>query len=295
MPLAPGSAPRRQGSETNDTLKAVRIAFNIPGPLPQIKGYHHHRAEVGSTPRRMGLRTETGPTWRTDATHGHRLRQSRASAHSFLKLFGAPKVVRTTLGARRRIFSCTRWNARAPRCRRGRAVAGDGKPVAAFRAVVGARRYRRDLGRRRRRNRCWFRCKWWGGAAGAVLCSGAAGAFTCSAYRVADSQHRQDHQQSERRETLAPPPRAALRHSGVSRGRALSWRRTRTSVDSACAIVQRCLFREHPRNRPAKKKFPAGPGEATENHFTFASGGWGYWRRGYRISPFGGRATALLA
>ena len=26
------------------------------------------------------------------------------------------------------------------------------------------------------------------------------------------------------------------------------------------------------------KKFPAGPGEATENHFTFAaaSGGWGY-------------------
>jgi len=119
MPLAPGSAPRRQGSETNDTLKAVRIAFNIPGPLPQIKGYHHHRAEVGSTPRRMGLRTETGPTWRTDATHGHRLRQSRASAHSFLKLFGAPKVVRTTLGARRRIFSCTRWNARAPRCRRG--------------------------------------------------------------------------------------------------------------------------------------------------------------------------------
>jgi hypothetical protein len=23
------------------------------------------------------------------------------------------------------------------------------------------------------------------------------------------------------------------------------------------------------------KKFPAGPGEATENHFTFASGGWG--------------------
>jgi hypothetical protein len=119
----------------------------------------------------------------------------------------------------------------------GRAVAGDGKPVAAFRAVVGARRYRRDLGRRRRSNRCWFRCRWWGGAAGAVHCSGAAGAFTCSAYRVADSQHRQDHQQSERRETLAPPPRAALRHPGVSRGRALSWRRTRTSVD---------LFREHP-------------------------------------------------
>ena len=26
----------------------------------------------------------------------------------------------------------------------------------------------------------------------------------------------------------------------------------------------------------SKKKFPAGPGEATENHFTFASGGWGY-------------------
>jgi hypothetical protein len=25
-----------------------------------------------------------------------------------------------------------------------------------------------------------------------------------------------------------------------------------------------------------EKKFPAGPGEATENHFTFASGGWGY-------------------
>jgi hypothetical protein len=25
-----------------------------------------------------------------------------------------------------------------------------------------------------------------------------------------------------------------------------------------------------------KRKFPAGPGEATENHFTFASGGWGY-------------------
>jgi hypothetical protein len=24
------------------------------------------------------------------------------------------------------------------------------------------------------------------------------------------------------------------------------------------------------------RKFPAGPGEATENHFTFASGGWGY-------------------
>jgi len=26
----------------------------------------------------------------------------------------------------------------------------------------------------------------------------------------------------------------------------------------------------------SRKKFPAGPGEATENHFTFASGGWGY-------------------
>jgi len=25
-----------------------------------------------------------------------------------------------------------------------------------------------------------------------------------------------------------------------------------------------------------KEKFPAGPGEATENQFTFASGGWGY-------------------
>jgi len=25
-----------------------------------------------------------------------------------------------------------------------------------------------------------------------------------------------------------------------------------------------------------EKKFPAGPGEATENHFTFASGGSGY-------------------
>ena len=24
------------------------------------------------------------------------------------------------------------------------------------------------------------------------------------------------------------------------------------------------------------RKFPAGPGEATENQFTFASGGWGY-------------------
>ena len=63
-------------------------------------------------------------------------------------------------------------------------------------------------------------------------------------------------------------------HGGEGRvPRAQRWRRPRRVSYRRTEISR---FELSDLNENEVKKFPAGPGEATENHFTFASGGWGY-------------------